>query len=526
MSKLTYWEKRQVQNMYSYMQSAEDTADEIAELYYRASRYLSYSADDIFEKFRTKYGLSDAEARRLINTLHDKTSLDELLQKLKNAETNAERQELLKELEAPAYQARLERLRQLQNSIDLVMQTVYQQEKLFSTNFYVDLANEAYYRGIFGIQQQADAAFSFNHVDEKQIDRMLNSKWSGKNYSERIWTNTQNLAGTLKEELLFDLVTGRTNRETAEIIANKFGQGASNARRLVRTESNYISSEMNFAAYQECGIKEYQFLATLDLRTSKVCRELDGKIFRVKDRKVGVNCNPMHPWCRSTTISVVDRELVADMQRSAVDPSTGKRIKVPRSMTYEQWYEKYVKGKPEAELEEKKTKNYSSDQAQHKKYREVLGNHVPKKLDDFQNMKYNEPEKWRFVKLDYQRRNTLIQHPELKLPNAENAAAAEAKFTKYLFGGEHSDGLAKGRAFESRLGFSESNWLELRQEILSSAPQYPAMHKGNVGHGNRYEQQIVLYGKKEKPANVLIAWSDDTVPGEIKMVSVYITEVK
>lgn len=424
MSKLTYWENRQVQNMYNYMQSAENAADQIAELYYRASRYLSYSADDIFEKFQTKYGLSDAEARRLINTLHDKTSLDELQQRLKNVETSAEIQEILKELEAPAYQARLERLRQLQNSLDLVMQTVYQQEKILSTNFYVDLANEAYYREIFNIQQQADAAFGFNCVSEKQIDQMLDSEWSGKNYSARIWTNTQNLAKTLKEELLFDLVTGRTNRETAEIIANKFGQGASKARRLVRTESNYVSSEMNFAAYEECGIKEYQFLATLDLRTSKVCRELDGKIFPVKDRKVGVNCNPMHPWCRSTTISVVDRELAADMQRSAVDPSTGKRIKVPRSMTYEQWYEKYVKGKPEAELEEKKLKNKTSDWKEHQKYREILGKNIPESLAEFQDIKYTDNEKWNQIKGDKEETLKLMDYNDMenlkgKLTNKE-----------------------------------------------------------------------------------------------------------
>ena len=57
---------------------------------------------------------------------------------------------------------------------------------------------------------------------------------------------------------------------------------------------------------------------------------------------------------------------------------------------------------------------------------------MPKSFADFHNLKYNEPEKWKFVKLDYQRRNDLLQHPELKLPNAENAILPEPKFTKYL----------------------------------------------------------------------------------------------
>ena len=361
MSNLSYWERRQIEDMYRYMQSAEDCADQISKLYRKASRYLSLQADGIFERFQTKHKLSDAEA----------------MQQLKNTKNTPEKQELIQKLEAPAYQARLERLRQLQNQIDYVMKNVYQQEKDFSTSHYIDLANEAYYRSIYRLQQRAGAAFSFGHVSAKQIDKVVGSRWSGRNYSERIWRNTRLLAQSLKEELLVNLVTGRTERETAEIIANKFGQGAFNARRLVRTESNYISGEMNFQAYDEAGIDEYMFMATLDLRTSKICRGLDGKIFKTKDRKVGVNCHPMHPWCRSTTIAVISREWLKKQTRKARNPVTGKTIDVPMTMNYQQWYDKYVKGKPEAELEEKKMKNRSSDRTQHKKYREILGENVP-----------------------------------------------------------------------------------------------------------------------------------------------------
>ena len=347
MSNLSYWERRQIEDIYQQMESAEDCADEISKLYRKASRYLSLQADAIFERFQTKHNLTDQEARRLLNAMQDRTSLDEMLNKLKNTSSSQEKAELIKKLEAPAYRARLERLRQLQNQIDYMMKDIYQQELDFSTSHYIDLANEAYYRSIYRLQQRAEAAFSFNHISAKQIDKVVGSRWSGRNYSERIWKNTRALAQDLKEELLINLVTGRTNREVAEIIANKFGQGSFNARRLVRTESNFVATQMNFEAYEDAGIEEYQYLATLDLRTSQVCRELDGQIFPVKEKKVGTNCPPMHPWCRSTTISVVTREWIEDMQRSALDPATGKKIKVPRSMNYQQWYDTYVKGKPE-----------------------------------------------------------------------------------------------------------------------------------------------------------------------------------
>lgn len=395
-----YWEKRQVQNMYHYMEQAEDTADQIADVYYRSSRWLSNEAEDIFERYRKKHHLSEAEARRLLNTLHDKTDIDELIQKLKNGVKDQERRELIAELESSAYRARLERLSQLQSQIDILMTQVYKQEKKLSTSFYLDLANEAYYRTIYDMQQRTQAAFSFSYIDEKAINDAVNSRWSGENYSKRIWGNTQELAQDLKEELIINLVTGRTERETADVIAMKFAQGSSKARRLVRTESSYLSSEMNFRAYEEAGVEEYQFLATLDLKTSKVCRELDGKIFRVKDRKVGVNCNPMHPWCRSTTVSVVSRELLSKLTRAALDPATGKGITVPGTMTYQQWYDKYVKNSPEAKLEEKKVKNRAADRREYQKYQEILGKNAPESLVKFQDIKYTDSEKWNALKRD------------------------------------------------------------------------------------------------------------------------------
>ena len=56
------------------------------------------------------------------------------------------------------------------------------------------------------------------------------------------------------------------------------------------------------------GITKYRFIATIDDRTSKICRALNGKVFDLKDRQIGVNCPFMHPFCRSVTVPVVDRE--------------------------------------------------------------------------------------------------------------------------------------------------------------------------------------------------------------------------
>lgn len=51
-------------------------------------------------------------------------------------------------------------------------------------------------------------------------------------------------------------------------------------------------------------------------------------------------------------------------------------------MTYDQWYEKYVKGNAKAEAQEKATKNSASDREQYERYQKVLGKEIPKVLQD------------------------------------------------------------------------------------------------------------------------------------------------
>ena len=376
--------------MFEYMQSAEDTADDIARMYQKASGYISHELDKIFERYKRKHHLTDAETYRLLNDLKDKTSLDELKQALRAPGRGQTAADILAELESPAFRARLERLQQLQNQIDMTMQQIYKQEKVRSTSHYVDLANEAYYKSIFDIQQRTGLGFSFSTIDHKAIDRVINSKWSGANYSERIWHNTRALAQDLKQELLINLVTGRTDNEVADIIANKYAQGASNARRLVRTESCNLANQMEMRSYEECGIETYIYVATLDLRTSTMCRKLDGKRFKVSEQQPGLNCPPMHPWCRSTTICDISDGELSQMKRRARNPVTGKNETVPANMTYEQWYDKNVRGRPDAEKKERMLHNLSSDKRQYGKYRGILGDTAPETFDKFQELKYND----------------------------------------------------------------------------------------------------------------------------------------
>ena len=393
-----YWENRQAQMMYEYMEDAEAVSQELADIYAKASRHLSYEMDEIYEKFVDKHNLTDKEARELLNSLKNSTDIAELKEALAKDPKNAA---LLAEMESGAYRARIERLEQLQAEIDRMMQQVFEQEKQVTTSHYVDLATNSYYREIYNVQRQVGFQFSFSAVDPKAVALILGSEWSGANYSTRIWNNTQGLAKEVKEQMIIGLLTGKRQEEMAREIANKYATGAFEARRLVRTESNFVNGQMQMEAYDECDAEKYEFVAVLDLRTSEICRSLDGKVFLVKDAMPGKNMNPMHPFCRSTTIIHLDDDIVEGLKRRARNPETGKNEFVPADMNYQKWYTQNVANNPKALAAEKMIKNRSSDKKKYERYREVIGKKAGKSLADFQEMKYNKSEEWESIHTRY-----------------------------------------------------------------------------------------------------------------------------
>ena len=132
------------------------------------------------------------------------------------------------------------------------------------------------------------------------------------------------------------MLSGKSSRKIAEDIAKRYNVSISNAERLVRTETNYIANMSEIEGYKESGIEKYRFVATLDSRTSKICQSLDGQEFPVSEAETGVNLPPMHPRCRSTTISVIDENCLENLERRAKNPD-GTTSKIPADMTYKEW---------------------------------------------------------------------------------------------------------------------------------------------------------------------------------------------
>lgn len=132
--------------------------------------------------------------------------------------------------------------------------------------------------------------------------RVAGRKWDGLNYSQRIWKNTDKLAERLGELFTAHSMSGMTETAMARALAEEFQTSMFNAKRLIRTEAAYVANAVKIERWKERGVKQYQFSAVIDQRTSKICKAMNGKIFNVADAQAGVNLPPMHPFCRSIAI--------------------------------------------------------------------------------------------------------------------------------------------------------------------------------------------------------------------------------
>ena len=169
---------------------------------------------------------------------------------------------------------------------------------------------------------------SFRGLAESQADLFAKTVRNGLLTGE----STDKLARRLKGRLRF----GQPG--SARQIAQAGGELTSVANHqvmaLVRTSLNQVANEASQQVYEanQDVTQRYRYVATLDSRTSPICRALDGQEFEYgKGPKP-----PQHFNCRSTTVPVIDYEALG-----FTPPAPGKRAAqggmVPANQSYGQW---------------------------------------------------------------------------------------------------------------------------------------------------------------------------------------------
>lgn len=126
-------------------------------------------------------------------------------------------------------------------------------------------------------------------------------------------------------------------------------------RTLVRTTVANVSNEVRNETYKanEDVIKGVEIVATLDSRTSAICRAEDGNVYPVDSGPRP----PFHPNCRTTTVPVLKswRELGVKLKEAPTGTRASMDGQVSSRKTYGQWLKEQPKSRQEDILGKRRT---------------------------------------------------------------------------------------------------------------------------------------------------------------------------
>lgn len=143
----------------------------------------------------------------------------------------------------------------------------------------------------------------FNTVDTEAVKQLLNAVWvaDGKQWSQRVWDNTERLATTLNEELVHIVATGKKNSDLTKALQERFDVSYHRANTLVRTEVAHVQTEAAKQRYKDYGIEEVEVLVDEDEKTCDICKALIGKKWKITDTPP----LPAHPNERCCLVPVI-----------------------------------------------------------------------------------------------------------------------------------------------------------------------------------------------------------------------------
>lgn len=306
MKSKSYWEKRQRDREKKVYKTTIQAEKALKIEMVKAQEEILANINNLIGKYMSETGLSYSETQKKLNSNEYKVwrkDIEGYLKELKQYENvNLEKYKKIKlELETLAARSRISRLESLVIQTNQVINKQKFEEEKEVTN-YVKSVYETTFKSF---QEDIGLKGANTILPLNQIERAIQYPWSGENFSERIWSNRDKLSRVLKTEITQSLIQGVNPQKLNKRIREQMGSGYKETQRLVRTELNYALNEATKIAYEEDEIEEYEFLAEIDNRTSAICKELNGQIFKVKDAVVGINYPSMHPNCRSTTMPVI-----------------------------------------------------------------------------------------------------------------------------------------------------------------------------------------------------------------------------
>lgn len=286
-----YWSKR-IDNIFALLDKKETELNvKMMNYYQKALEEINVKINNFYDKYAKDHEISYSEAVKRVRG----TDLDDYVERANEYRKSLEKDsEALKRLNAQYASSKINRLELLKLEIQYSMITATAKQDQTLTEY---LKQESEY--VYNAMLDGKA---IGNINADEIESILNLEWSGANYSTRLWRNSDKMVNSLVDELVRAAINGTNPRVTARKLRDILESSKYATERLVRTESTYVANSSIAKRYKDMGVGSYEFEATLDNRTSNICRELNGNVYKLSNFEPGTNAPAMHPNCRSRIV--------------------------------------------------------------------------------------------------------------------------------------------------------------------------------------------------------------------------------
>lgn len=294
---MNYWEQRQKQLNEQLEKDEAKLKKRLSSFYdteYRklekeiAAYYSIYGENKVIEYRNLMQNLSDEDKEQLIKRMQDFVQLYP-----EYADLLPVRESIYK----------LNRLEGLQMSVRIQQ---YEMGAITGKELTEHLNRQAM-RGANAAAETMGFGKNFYSNNPNITKLFVNIPWSdGENFSQKIWKNSEKLANYLNTDIAQGFARGDSYDRMVRKLRQRFEKVSRNdAYRLIYTEGTYVMAESTMQPFVE-DFEKYRLSTVGDGKVCSICQEVAEQVFRIADRKPGVNFPPLHPWCRCTFTIEVD----------------------------------------------------------------------------------------------------------------------------------------------------------------------------------------------------------------------------
>ncbi|MGM0174100.1 polymorphic toxin type 50 domain-containing protein [Enterococcus sp. DIV0800] len=395
-SSAEYWKKR-MDEVLAYVDRTDiDFFGELQSIY---QEYYQKTTKELFSFYQryakdNKISLKEAKQRLMREDMSDyRINAEKYFKQAKDAKDG----ELLKRLNEQYSAAKVTRLEAVNLEIEWLMGRMNQELNQSFYSYLKDTAKHVFRKVRFGN--------STSTVSDHILDQIVHMPWNGRNYSEQIWGNTDNLGKDIRDVFTKGFIKGSGPAEIARELRKKYNVTRAQSETLIQTDGTNVINNATVQRFRDAGLEKYQFWAHIDDDTTETCRNHHKKVYLIKDYQPGLNAPPLHYRCRSTVLPD-DEELGME----------------------DSWQDEVAKRNKEYADKKGKKKQTDKDEKFYQKFKNVLKDSAPS-FDDFVKMKYNE-DRVRALKRQY---NDAKLQQRIK-DGKYNVTVHEGKQGKHIIG--------------------------------------------------------------------------------------------